>query len=158
MRSAQCRSIAANSSLTDRSRSRPLYHPEISASPNRSRIGRNTAGSRGNLWPSSIPSYPARRASARQVSSGVSPPNSGKSSLLQPIGLMPRRTGIGHGSPSSILKRAYPAERRIATAKRRLLQGVKTGGIGNDHDPPHDGTKALVRFLAAQRGETDGRD
>src|SRR5215471_11895174 len=39
-----------------------------------------------------MPSKPACRASARQVSSGVSPPNSGMSSLLHPIGLTPRRT------------------------------------------------------------------
>src|SRR5215469_11567728 len=41
-----------------------------------------------------MPSKPASRASARQMSSGMSSPNSGKSSLLQPMGLMPRRTDI----------------------------------------------------------------
>src|SRR5205814_384118 len=102
-------------------RRRPLYQPEISDNPCRSRIDPNTAASRGNLLPSSIPSNPARRASERQVSRGVSPPNSGISSLLQPIGLMPRRTGIDYGSPCSVARRAYSPERRIATAARRLL-------------------------------------
>ena len=60
-----------------------------------------------------IPSYPAARASARQLSSGVSPPNSGKSSLLQPMGLMPSRTGIDHGSALFPPRSVYACGRRI---------------------------------------------
>ena len=51
----------------------------------------NASGSRGNLLPSSMPSKPASLASARQTSSGVSPPSSGMSSLDQPMGLAPMR-------------------------------------------------------------------
>ncbi len=43
------------------------------------------------MWPFSMPTTPAFLASARQVSSGVSPPISCRSSLLQPIGLAPMR-------------------------------------------------------------------
>src|SRR5262249_631307 len=42
--------------------------------------------------PSSMPAYPARRASSRHVSSVMSSPSVSRSSLVQPMGLTPIRT------------------------------------------------------------------
>ena len=81
------------SSSTDPfSRNSPENQPDESARSCAPNSGRKIAASRGNLPPASMPQKPAARASAKQVSSGVSPPNSGMSSLLQPIGATPSRT------------------------------------------------------------------
>ena len=68
----------------------------------RGRDGEGAAPARGrscgNLTPISMPAKPASRASERQVSSGVSPPSSGRSSLLQVIGFIPILTAIGERS------------------------------------------------------------
>ena len=66
---------AAISSSASRRRSSAEYQPEMQARPNGASAAFSACGSRGNLWPSSMPSKPASRASARQVSSGVSPPS-----------------------------------------------------------------------------------
>jgi hypothetical protein len=48
---------------------------------------------------------------------------------------MPRRTGIGHGSPSSILKRAYPAERRITGLDVVIVRDEKIAALYVFLDP-----------------------
>src|ERR1700726_3349727 len=57
-------------------------------------MGASSADFRGNLPPISVPEKPAIRVSPRHTSSGVSPPSDGRSSLVQVIGLMPRRTAM----------------------------------------------------------------
>src|SRR4029453_16040249 len=62
-------------------------------------MGPSLAGSIGNLPPVSVPLKPAARLSARQVSSGVSPPSCGRSSLDQAMGAMPKRISIKIAPP-----------------------------------------------------------
>src|SRR5260370_25974563 len=121
-----------------------------------------------------MPENPARRASARQVSSGVSPPNSGRSSLLQPIGLTPRRTDIDRSSPRSYgnltcwnagLRPSSAACYRLAANRRaeitRMTQQARSilvfdlGGVLIDWDPRHlyrklfaEDEPAMEHFLA----------
>ena len=90
--SSKCGRIAAISSSTDWVRTSPLCQPETSSSPWRPSTACMDATSLGNLPPFSMPVNPAAAASFRQVSSGVSPPSSGMSSLLQAIGLVPSCT------------------------------------------------------------------
>src|SRR5271170_6539914 len=85
---------ASNSSRADRNSSSVEYQPPTKTRPNSASLALSAAPSFGILLPFSMPSKPASLASARQVSSGVSPPISCKSSLDQPIGLAPRRIAI----------------------------------------------------------------
>src|ERR1700733_5432712 len=85
---------ASNSSRADRSSSSVEYQPPTKTRPNSASLALSAAPSFGILLPFSMPSKPASLASARQVSSGVSPPISFKSSLDQPIGLAPSRIVI----------------------------------------------------------------
>ncbi len=65
------------SASASRSSSSAEYQPETQAKPQGLPAPPSArSGSRGNLWPSSMPSKPAALASARQASSGVSPPSS----------------------------------------------------------------------------------
>src|SRR5919107_3626386 len=86
--------MALISSSTVRVRSSALYQPETNSSPNSPSFALSASGCLGNLLPISVPVKPASRVSRRQVSSGVSPPSSGRSSLLQAIGLVPSLTVI----------------------------------------------------------------
>src|SRR5271167_443861 len=88
---AICSLAASNSSLAERRRSSVEYQPPTKESPNSASLPLRAAPSLGILWPFSMPATPASLASARQVSSGVSPPISCRSSLLQPMGLAPMR-------------------------------------------------------------------
>ena len=74
---SRCVRIAVISCSTLRLRSSALYQPETKESPCRARICFSAVGSAGNLFPFAMPVKPALLASARQVSSGVSPPSSG---------------------------------------------------------------------------------
>jgi hypothetical protein len=65
------------------------HHPPIRSRPWRASKRPSAAASRGNLPPSSTPSKPIAAASPRMVSTLVSPPNSGMSSLVQAMGLTP---------------------------------------------------------------------
>src|SRR5215831_17664312 len=104
-----------------------------------------------------MPSKPASRASARQVSSGMSSPNSGKSSLLQPMGLMPRRTDIDWrlalfsllaslAQPAAALRprtgNVYcsPKDRRLPRPMTKTARDIVVfdlGGVLIDWDPRH---------------------
>src|SRR5271155_5039422 len=82
---------ASNSSRADRSSSSVEYQPPTNTRPNSASLALSAAPSFGILLPFSMPAKPASLASARQVSSGVPPPISSRSSLDQPIGLAPSR-------------------------------------------------------------------
>src|SRR5208282_3279268 len=82
---------ASNSSRAERFRSSVEYQPPTNAMPYSASLSFSAFPSDGSLWPNSMPWTPASFASARHVSSGVSPPISCKSSLVQPIGLAPMR-------------------------------------------------------------------
>ena len=84
--------MALISSSTVRVRSSALYQPETNSSPYSPSFALRASGCLGNLLPISVPVKPASRVSRRQVSRGVSPPSSGRSSLLQAIGLVPSLT------------------------------------------------------------------
>jgi hypothetical protein len=62
----------------------------------------------------------------------MSPPNSGKSSLLHPIGLMPRRTDMIEPCPAASAGKLSRTRREIATANRECLCfSQKMGGYGD---------------------------
>src|SRR5882757_1465672 len=88
---SRCDCRAAISSRAVRVSRLALYQPPTSSSWNRASRALNVSGSRGNFPPSSMPVKPMSRASANTRSSGVSPPSSGMSSLIQAMGLTPKR-------------------------------------------------------------------
>jgi len=57
------------------------------------------SGSRGYLLPTSLPSNPASAISEIHCSKGISPPSSGISSLVQPIGAMANRMSFSIIAP-----------------------------------------------------------
>src|SRR4051812_21499088 len=129
---SRCGRIAATSCSTVRFRSSPLYQPQTNSSPYLPSTALSAAGSFGNLLPFSMPVKPASRASARQVSSGVSPPSSGMSSLLQAIGLVPIRTvPIG---PLPLPRRLRGPRLLVALARLTPLRPLRD--LGHRHVPP----------------------
>src|SRR5258708_17038910 len=92
---ASCRSMRSFSRAMEPSSRRPETQPETSFSPCAARSGPSLAASIGNLPPVSVPLKPAARLSFRQVSSGVSRPSSGRSSVAHAIGATPRLIVMG---------------------------------------------------------------
>src|SRR3954468_20953921 len=130
--SSKCGRIAAISSSTERVRRSPLCQPETSCSPYLATAACTAAASLGNLPPFSMPLNPASAASRRQVSSGVSPPSSGMSSLLQAIGLVPIRTvPIG---PLPLTRRLRGPRLLVALARLAHLRPLRD--LGHRHVPP----------------------
>src|SRR5262245_54165974 len=117
---------------------RPENQPETSFNLCARRMGPSLAGSIGNLPPVSVPLKPAARLSFRQVSSGVSPPSCGRSSLDQAMGAMPRRTGMGSDSDALLLLALGVIGRGLAHAFARV-------DLRDAHVPPGVARRPLRR-------------
>ena len=117
---AICAFAASNSSRAERLSNSVEYQPPTKARPNSASLSFSAAPSLGSLWPFSMPTTPASLASARQVSSGVSPPISCRSSFVQPIGLAPMRMLMASLRPAaaSAPPRSRGARRRPRRARR----------------------------------------
>ena len=88
------RARASFSAARSFSSTRPEYQPDTSFRSCAASTSFSSRGVFGNFPPVSVPEKPASRLSDRHTSSGVSPPSSGRSSLVQAIGAMPRRAFI----------------------------------------------------------------
>src|ERR1700722_5146626 len=110
---AICDFAALNSSRAERLSNSAEYQPPTKLRPNSASLSLSAVPSLGILWPFSIPTTPASFAWARQVSSGVSPPTSCKSSLVQPIGLAPMRMLISVSNPLQRLGLLIAAARGV---------------------------------------------
>src|SRR5580700_2184416 len=131
---ASCRSMRSFSRATEPSSRRPENQPETSFSPCASRSGPSVAASIGNLPPVSVPLKPAARLSFRQVSSGVSPPSSGRSSLDQAIGATPRF--IVMGVLSWLHSGALLLPLVLGVLGRRFAHARPRADLGNPDVPP----------------------
>src|SRR5690242_126684 len=154
----RCASTAAISSSTEPVARRPEYQPDTSDRPCASSTRASAFDSRGNLLPSSKPSYPIERPSESATSSGVSPPSDGRSSLLQEIGSIPMRTFM---AASWVLLLHL-----LLVRGARLLHGRAIGHGGHRHFPPPaagvrgaigigldgDHVRASCRARACERG------
>src|SRR5215213_6263207 len=138
---------AVISSSAERVRSCAEYQPDTQARPNGASAALRAAASRGNLWPSSMPSKPASLASARHVSSGVSPPSSRRSSFDQPMGFAPIRIIRAFSSVSCFVggRRRSPPPRELVDALQgqrlfvlapRRLDFVPRRNLRYGHVPP----------------------
>src|SRR3984893_18413175 len=125
---AICDFAALNSSRAERLRNSVEYQPPTKVRPNSASFSFSAAPSLGSLWPFSIPTTPTRFASARQVSSGVSPPISCKSAFVQPIGVGPRRMLI---SASALLQ-----PRGLLVAAPRRVDLLPLGDRRHGDVPP----------------------
>src|SRR5271170_4784871 len=108
---AICALAASNSSRAERLSNSVEYQPATKSMPNEASLPFRAAPSVGILWPFSIPSIEASLASSRHFSSGVSPPISCRSSLVQPIGLAPMRMVISVSNPLQLLRVLVSAPR-----------------------------------------------
>src|SRR5262245_13024195 len=113
---------------TEPSSRRPENQPETSFNLCARRMGPSLAGSIGNLPPVSVPLKPAARLSVRQVSSGVSPPSCGRSSLDQAMGAMPRRTGMSDSDALLLLA--------LGVIGRGLAHALARIDLGHADVPP----------------------
>ena len=135
---SRCGRRAFNSSSASRVRSSAEYQPDTQASPKGASAFFRASASRGNLLPSSMPTNPTSFASARQVSSGVSPPSSSMSSFDQPIGLAPIRIVIVVAL-SLVVSRPRAAARehlRSACAPPSTSSRTDTSGTATSHQCP----------------------
>src|SRR5579863_6633947 len=147
---------ASNSSRAERFSSSVEYHPPTKLNPNAASLSFNPAPSLGSLWPFSMPTTPASLASLRHVSSGVSPPISCRSSLVQPIGLAPRRMLISVSDPLQLQRVFVSAsgranlrpfgDRRHSDIPPEAARIGRANGIGVDDDD-------LRRLSGARRFE-----
>src|SRR5215510_2226143 len=115
----------------------PENQPETSFKLWAARIGPRTFGSIGNLPPVSVPLKPAARLSVRQVSSGVSPPSCGRSSLDQAMGAMPRRTGMSDSDALLLLA--------LGVIGRGLAHALARIDLGHADVPPGVARRPLRR-------------
>ena len=149
-RRAPCEPIALSRSRCGRRRPSVFLVVSAEVRPNtsprrrRARTARarafSAAGSRGNLWPSSMPVEAGLLRLGRQVSSGISPPSSRMSSLDQPMGLAPIRIVIVERSfasaqvlSRSLLPRVHP---HSACAPPSHLCAVRHSGTATSHQCP----------------------
>ena len=147
-------SMRTISSSTLSSSNSPENQPDTSCSPWPSRIGLRTAGSIGNLTPVSVPEKPAARVSARHTSSGVSPPSSGRSLLVQAIGAMARRMAMPQTPTRCFVLPSSWSARAARTSARSLTSGTATSHHASP--PVHCSgwvlmTMTVVRSLARAR-------
>ena len=126
----------------------------------RASSGPSVAGSRGNRPPSSTPAKPISAASARMVSTGVSPPSSGMSSLAQAIGLTPKRMVMRlRAAFLELLLVGRPRRRHLGALGHLRHRDVPPGaaglgasgrvGVDDDHVGPRRPPRA--RPMAASR-------
>src|SRR5271165_1618899 len=134
---AICALAASNSSRAERLSNSVEYQPPTKSIPNEASFAFSAAPSLGILWPFSMPSIPASLASSRQVSSGVSPPISCRSSLVQPIGLAPMRMAISVSDPLQLLCVLVSAPRgadlRPPRHRRHGDVPPEAAGVGRSH-------------------------
>src|SRR5271163_1258841 len=135
-----CARAASNSSSAERSSSSVEYQPPTNTRPNSASLAFSAAPPSGILLPFSMPSKPASLASARQVSSDVSPPISFRSSLDQPIGLAPSRIVIAS------ISHALGRQRFLVFASRLIDFGPRRGRGHRDVPPGAARVRRIYRI------------